>query len=427
MATTKQKSAAYDVLIVGGGMVGAALACTLGNSPLKVAVLDRAPPAAPDTGYDVQGRTNAASAGCAGAADQRVSAITLASQSLFENIGVWDVMVRQRVSPVREMQVWSEGGNGAIHFNAAEIGEPCLAWIIENRVVQTALIERLHQFTNVHYLCPVEIADITLADNGALVMLKDGRTLSTKLLVGADGADSEVRRAAGIETQSLNLHQKGIVATVTTEKPHEASARQRFLVTGPLAFLPLDEPHTCSIVWSADTARADQLLTLDDTGFILELQKAFGESLGKIQTSGPRTGFSLALSHAKAYTAPHLALVGDAAHTVHPLAGQGVNLGFLDAATLAEVLLDAAAKQKNIGMYGVLRRYERWRKGDNFAMVSLTGGFRYLFSNDLPVVSQLRNWGMDLTNAATPVKNFIMRRASGLEGDLPKLARRVLH
>ncbi len=391
-------------------MVGAALACALGNSSLKVALLDRAPPAAPDTGYD-----------------RRVSAITLASQAFFENVGAWAGMVRRRVSPVREMQVWSDGGSGAIHFNAAEIGEPYLAWIIENRVVQAALIERLHQFTNVHYLCPVEIADIALADNGAAITLKDGRLLQARLLVGADGADSAVRRVAGIETQSLNLNQKGIVATVTTEKPHEQIARQRFLATGPLAFLPLDEPHTCSIVWSADTARADQLLALDDVAFISELQTKFGEPLGKIQTVSPRAGFPLALSHAKAYTAPHLALVGDAAHTVHPLAGQGVNLGFLDAATLAEVLLEAAANQKNIGTHAVLRRYERWRKGDNIAMVSLTGGFRYLFSNDLPVVSQLRNWGLSLTDAATPVKNFIMRRASGLEGDLPKLARRALH
>lgn len=411
MVTPKQKSGAvYDVLIVGGGMVGAALACALGNSSLKAALLDRAPPATPDEHYD-----------------QRVSAITLASQSVFENIGAWDGMVRRRVSPVREMQVWSEGGSGAIHFNAAEIGEPCLAWIIENRVIQAALIERLHQFTNVHYLCPVEIADIALADNGATATLKDGRVLSAKLLVGADGADSAVRRAAGIETQSLNLHQQGIVATVTTGKPHEQIARQRFLATGPLAFLPLDEPHTCSIVWSADNARADQLLALDDAAFLSELQKAFGDSLGKIQTLGPRAGFPLALSHARAYTAPHLALVGDAAHTVHPLAGQGVNLGFLDAATLAEVLLDAVAKQKDIGAHAVLRRYERWRKGGNIAMVSLTGGFRYLFSNDLPVVNQLRNWGLSLTDAATPMKNFIMRRASGLEGDLPKLAKRALH
>jgi 2-octaprenylphenol hydroxylase len=401
----------YDIVIVGGGMVGAALACALGNSALKVALLDRAPAAAPpEKDYD-----------------QRVSALTLASRALFENLGAWEGMARRRVSPVREMRVSSGAGSGAIHFNAAEIGEPALAYIVENSVIRTALIERLHQFTNVHHLCPVEIVDITLADNGAVVTLKDGRSLQAKLLVGADGADSTVRRAAGIETQALNLYQKGIVATVTTEKPHEATARQVFLATGPLAFLPLDEPHTCSIVWSADTARADHLMELDDTAFMSELQHNFGEFLGKIQTISQRAAFPLALSHARTYTAPHLALVGDAAHTVHPLAGQGVNLGFLDAATLAEVLLDAAAKQKDIGAHAVLRRYERWRKGDNLAMVSITGGFKYLFGNDLPVVSQLRNLGLDLTNAATPIKNLIMRRASGLEGDLPKLARRVLH
>ncbi len=401
----------YDIVIVGGGMVGAALACALGNSSLKMALLDHAP-APPSTGKEY---------------DPRVSAITLASRTLFENLAVWEGMERRRVAPVREMQVWSGKGSGEIHFNAAEIGEPALSWIIENSVIQTALIERLHQFTNVHYLCPVDIADITLADNGAVVTLMDGRCLNAKLLVGADGADSTVRHAAGIETQSLNLHQKGIVATVTTEKPHEQIARQGFLATGPLAFLPLGEAHTCSIVWSADTARADQLIGLDAAAFINDLQNAFGNSLGAIQTVSPRAAFPLALSHAKVYTAPHMALVGDAAHTVHPLAGQGVNLGFLDAATLAEVLLDAAAKNKDIGAHEVLWRYERWRKGDNLAMISITGGFKYLFGNGLPVVSQLRNLGLDLTNAATPIKNLIMRRASGLEGDLPKLAKRALH
>lgn len=400
----------YDIVIVGGGMVGSALACALGDAALKVAVLDRTPAAAPpEQGHDL-----------------RVSAMTLASQAFFENVGAWEGMTRRRVSPVREMQIRDAGGSGSIQFIAAEIGEACLAWIIENSVIQTALVERLHQFTNVHYLCPVEIADIAVAADAAGVTLEDGRRLHTRLLVGADGAGSAVRRAAGIETQSLDLGQKGIVATVTTEKPHGQVARQRFLMTGPLAFLPLDEPHTCSIVWSADTVRADQLLALDDAAFITELQQAFSESLGKIQTIGPRAGFPLALSHARAYTAGHVALVGDAAHTVHPLAGQGVNLGFLDAAALAEVLLDAVAKQKDIGAHAVLRRYERWRKGDNLAMISVTGGFRYLFGNDLPGVNQLRNLGLDLTNAATPVKNFIMRRASGLEGDLPKLARRAL-
>ncbi|MGE5241768.1 MAG: UbiH/UbiF/VisC/COQ6 family ubiquinone biosynthesis hydroxylase [Bacteroidota bacterium] len=410
MSTPKSKSgAAYDVVIVGGGMVGAALACALGDSALKVAVLDHAPAAAPpDQSYD-----------------QRVSAITLASQVFFENVGAWDGMARRRISPVREMRVWSSSGQGAIHFDAAEIGEACLAWIIENSVIRNALLERLQHFTNVHYLCPVQVQDINLTEEAATLMLQDGRSLRTRLLVGADGANSAVRRAAEIETQSLNLNQKGIVATVVTGKPHGQVARQRFLTTGPLAFLPLDEPRTCSIVWSADSARADQLLALDDAAFIEELQHAFGDALGKIETIGPRAAFPLALSHARAYTAARVALIGDAAHTVHPLAGQGVNLGFLDAAALAEVLLDAG--EKDIGAHLVLRRYERWRKGGNLSMIAVTGGFRYLFGNDLPLVSQLRNVGLELTNAVTPMKNLIMRRASGLEGDLPKLARRTSH
>lgn len=409
MSAPKAKSgAAYDVVIVGGGMVGAALACALGNTALKVAVLDYAPAAAPpDHSYD-----------------QRVSAITLASQAFFENVGAWDGMARRRISPVREMRVWSEGGAGAIHFDAAEIGEACLAWIIENSVIRNALLERLQHFTNVHYLCPVQVQDIHLTEEAATLTLQDGRSVRTRLLVGADGADSAVRHAAGIETQSLNLNQKGIVATVITGKPHGQVARQRFLATGPLAFLPLDEPRTCSIVWSADSARADQLLALDDAAFIAELQHAFGDTLGKIETIGPRAAFPLALSHAKAYTAARVALIGDAAHTVHPLAGQGVNLGFLDAAALAEVLLDTG--EKDIGAHLVLRRYERWRKGGNLSMIAVTGGFRYLFGNDLPLVSQLRNVGLELTNAVTPMKNLIMRRASGLVGDLPKLAKRTV-
>ncbi len=402
---------AYDIVIIGGGMVGAALGCALGNSSLKVAVLDRVLPIEPAKEFDL-----------------RVSAITLASRSLFENIGAWEAMIQRRVSPVQEMRVWSEVHGGAsIHFNAAEIGEPCLAYVIENSVIQTALIERLQQFTNVHYLCPVEITDMTLAADNAVIALKDGRTLWTRLLIGADGAESAVRRVAGMETLSLNLNQKGIVATVTTEKPHKQVARQCFLSTGPLAFLPLNEAHTCSIVWSADTALANRLLALDDAGFLAELHLAFGGSLGELRAVSERAAFPLALSHARTYTAPRVALIGDAAHIVHPLAGQGVNLGFLDAAALAEVVQDAVAQQKDIGAHTVLRRYERWRKGDNFALVSITGGFRYLFGNDLPVVSQLRNWGLDITNVATPIKNFVMRQASGLAGDLPKLAKRAVY
>jgi 2-octaprenylphenol hydroxylase len=397
----------YDIVITGGGMVGGLLGCALGDSGLKVAVLDQRPPEPlPENGYDL-----------------RVSAVTLASVAIFQAVGAWEAM-KHRVAPVREMRVWDATGNGSIHFDAAEMGEPCLAYIIENRLMQAALVGRLHHFTNVHYLCPVEIAALDLTPEAETVTLQDGRTLRAKLLVGADGAQSRIRELAGIAMRRLPLDQKSIVANVAVEKPHRETARQRFLPTGPLAFLPLPEPHLCSIVWSAEARRADALMALDDVAFLGELQQASGDMLGRIRSIGPRAAFPLALAHAVSYVSERLALIGDAAHTVHPLAGQGVNLGYLDAATLAEVLLDAAAEKKDIGTARVLRRFERWRKGENMAMLAVIGGFKQLFSNDLPGVRELRNLGLDLTNAATPVKHFIMRRASGLEGDLPRTARR---
>jgi 2-octaprenylphenol hydroxylase len=401
--------ASYDIVIVGGGMVGGLLACALGNTPFKVCVLEHAVPQPAGAGdYDL-----------------RVSAVTLASQTMFTAVGAWEGMRRRRVSPLREMRVWDGSGDGTIYFDAAELGEPCLAYIIENSVVQAALTERLHQFTNVHHLCPVEVADIALAADSADVRLCDGRRLRARLLVGADGAHSQVRRAAHIDAPRVDLRQTSIVATVRTARPHAAGARQKFLATGPLAFLPLAEPHTCSIVWSADSARAEELMALDATQFTGELQQAFGDALGRIEHVGARAAFPLALSVAHRYCAEHVVLVGDAAHTVHPLAGQGVNLGFLDAASLAEVLLAAHGKRQDIGSHAVLRRYERWRKGENLAMVSTTGALRYVFGNRLPGLTALRNIGLNLTDAASPIKNLLMRRASGLDGDLPRLAQRA--
>lgn len=397
----------YDVVIVGGGMVGAAAACALGGSALKVAVLEQLPPAsAPGQEYDL-----------------RVSAITLASRAIFENIGAWGGIAGRRLAPLRAMDIADESGSGTVCFDAAEIAEPELGYIIENSVIQSALVERLQRFTNIHWLCPVEITEIVLAEE-AQVTLADGRALGARLLIGADGARSRVRAAAGVEAPSLDLAQKSIVATVRTERPHGFIARQRFLATGPLAFLPLPTPNDCSIVWSADTARADELLALDDAAFLAELAQAFGDSLGKIISVSARAGFPLALSHAATYVRERLALIGDAAHSVHPLAGQGVNLGFMDAAQLAETLLEAVANQQDVGATKVLRRYERARKGANLGMVALTGAFRYGFSNRLPVVTGLRNLGLRAADALPVLKNAIMRQASGLAGELPRLARR---
>lgn len=407
-ATNVAPPAVYDVVVVGGGMVGALFANALGGSALKVAVIEKQP-INPALLADF---------------DLRVSALTLASQTMLQRLGAWAGIERRRHAPVRSMQVWDTSGRGAIVFDAADMGEPCLAFIVENSVIVAALRERLEQHTNVHVLHGADINDLSIDGDAAQLLLADGRRLQARLIVAADGADSGVRRRLGIEVRAHALHQQAIVATVRTALAHANTARQAFLASGPLAFLPLPEAHTCSIVWSADDARAQELLTFDDARFCTELQTAFGNALGDIRSVSARMTFPLTLAHTQRYIDEHVALIGDAAHSVHPLAGQGVNLGFLDAASLAEVVLQAVGERRDIGSRHVLRRYERWRKGDNLAMIAATGGFKYLFGNEGSLLSRWRGAGLSMADRAAPLKNLIMRRASGLVGDLPALARR---
>jgi 2-polyprenylphenol 6-hydroxylase len=397
----------YDILIAGGGMVGGTLACALGGSGLRVGVIEPQTVAATEKGPGL-----------------RVSAITLASQTVFENVGAWADMRAQRAAPVEAMRIWED--NSILNFDSAEIGEPCLAWIIENSVMVAALAARMGQFPNIEVLSPARVATAQFGDEEVSVRLEDGRALQTKLLVGADGADSRVRRAAGIDWTRHDLGQSAIVALVQTERPHARTAWQHFLATGPLAFLPLADPQQVSIVWSADTARAAELMHLDNAAFNTELQAAFGDHLGSVQLASERAAIPLALGFARDYSTQRVALIGDAAHTVHPLAGQGVNLGILDAATLAEILLVAAGQKRDLGAYAVLRRYERARKGADVGMQAVTGGFRYLFGSHLPGLHVLRDAGLRFTEQLPPLKDYLMRRASGLAGELPRLAQRVL-
>ena len=398
----------YDLIIAGGGMVGSTLACALRDADLKIALLESAPLERIRPGEET---------------DLRVSAINRASQRIFAAVDAWNDMTAWRVSPFRDMRVWDAGGFGQIHFDSATLGEPLLGWIIENRVIQYALLERVRQLPAVDLLCPAALETAWPEDAGGWrVRLTDGREFTTRLLVGADGAQSKVRELAEIDTRGWSYHQKALVANVRTAEPHQETAWQRFLPTGPLAFLPLHDGR-CSIVWSTTPEQADQLLALDEYDFAHMLTEAFERRLGEIVQVGPRGAFPLRLQHARAYVKPGLALIGDAAHVVHPLAGQGVNLGLLDAATLAEVLLDGLAAGHEVGALRVLRRYERWRKSDNLPMLGIMDGFKRLFGNSLPPVRLLRNLGLNLTDAAGPLKNAMARRAMGLEGDLPKLAR----
>lgn len=394
----------YDVLIVGGGMVGSALACALGDSPLRVGVIERTIPTAPSlVDYGL-----------------RVSAITSASKTLFESVGAWPLMKQQRVSPFQKMRVWDAGGNGELHFDCAEIGQPYLGFIIENQVMQWALHQRLQGFSNVQVLSPLSIEAIDESDPAQCqVDTGDGKTLSTRLLVAADGARSRIRELAGFSSHGWSYRQLAIVATVQTERPHQATAWQRFLPTGPLAFLPLDDPHYCSIVWSVDLPEGEAVMDLSDPAFVDALMDGFAGSLGQIESVSERAAFPLVLRQADHYIRPRLALIGDAAHSVHPMAGQGVNLGYADAAVLAETLIHAQECGRDIGDRAGLRRYERWRKTDNSTMLAVTDGLKRLFAAPSFPFGLMRNTGMNLIDHAGPLKRQIMRYATGLAGEFP--------
>ncbi len=400
-------NADYDVVIVGGGMVGTTLACALGDSDLKVAVIE-ARPAEMEWAEDSIG--------------MRCSAITAASQQIFTSLGAWNAMTTMRVSPFREMQVWDGEGNGAVHFDSADIAQDKLGHIVENRVIQAALTRRIDDFDNVELLCPEMLEDQDTSGELVKLTLKERGEITTHLIVGADGANSRVRQHAGIETNGWSYNQSGLVTTIRTELPHQETAWQRFMPTGPLAFLPLNN-GCCSIVWSTTPAHADELLAMDDDAFMAALSHASEQRLGNVIEVGPRGAFPLKRQHAETYIGNHLALIGDAAHAIHPLAGQGVNLGLLDAAALAEVLLTAHAKGKDIGATHVLRRYERWRKGDNLIMMTAMDGFKKLFGSEALPLKWLRNEGLAITDRLPPLKNQIMLHAMGYKGDLPALAR----
>ena len=401
-----------DLIIVGAGMVGSALALALEHSGLEILVVDGGP---------LSVRPFAAE----GAFEPRVSALSAASQRILERLGVWDGIAARRVSPYRDMRVWDGSGTGSVHFSAASVHAEVLGHIVENRVVQDALLDRLHD-SQIGLLGSARLEQLRRSGDGWLLTLADGRELRAPLLVAADGANSAVRRLAGCATREWDYLHHAIVTSVRCERPHQATAWQRFTDDGPLAFLPLarqGDEHWCSIVWSTVPAEAERLMALDDEAFRHELGKAFEWRLGQVTAVDPRLCIPLRQRHAKRYVESGLALIGDAAHSIHPLAGQGVNLGFLDAAVLAEVLLHALERGELPGDVRVLSRYERRRMPHNLAMMAAMEGFERLFQADPLPIRLLRNSGLNWVDELPDAKALFVRRALGLAGDLPELAR----
>lgn len=385
----------YDVIIAGGGMVGSTLACLLGKSGKRVAVLEA---------YEPQAFSSSAPY------DLRVSAISRASQRALAEAGAWEGVSARRTSPYEAMFVWDATGDGEIHFDSADLGEPDLGHIVENRVIQLALLDAIRTMDTVDLYCPDALADFTTDENKVTATLQSGKTLEAQLLVGADGAQSKVRQLAGIALETNDYGQKGLVCVVQTELPHQATAWQRFMPTGPLAFLPLGDGSS-SIVWTLPADRADAMLMLDDESFCQELAQALDYRLGEVTATGERAAFSLRGRHAEPYIEQRLALVGDAAHTIHPLAGQGVNLGIKDAVELASQIRQAHG---DVGSTKVLRAYERARRGDNILTQKAMEGFRLLFGNTLTPWKILRNTGLNIVDRMGFLKYEMAKRAMGI-------------
>ncbi|MCW5589760.1 MAG: FAD-dependent monooxygenase [Legionellales bacterium] len=396
----------FDIIIVGAGIVGLSCAAMLAQQDLRIAVIDTQPlhPQFNPDNYDL-----------------RVSAITLASENIFKHLNIWSTIEKYRLSPFRHMQVWDKTGD--IHFSANEIAQPHLGHIIENSVIVKSLLEELQFNGNVSLLTPLQLENLAIFSDHVELTSSEQRKLTAKLIIAADGAHSWVRQQAHIDLTTWGYGQEAIVATIENELPHQQTARQRFLNTGPLAHLPLNKPSVTSIVWSCIPQRADELMQLNDEQFNQELTHAFQQRLGSALSCSERRKFPLVMRHAKCYVKNRLALIGDASHTIHPLAGQGVNLGLLDAACLAEIIITNHQTQRDFASINNLRRYERWRKGHNWLMIAAMEGFKQLFSNDIPGLDFIRNYGLSSINKVGFVKNHIMKSAMGLRGDLPKLAK----
>ncbi len=395
-----------DIAIIGGGMVGLALAAAFKDSDLRVAVIEGS---VPDSTL-------------ADLADVRVSALSRASEIILRNLGAWQGIEQRRMFPYHSMEVWEQDSFANIEFDAQSLAQPNLGYIVENRVIQLALLERVQQLENVMLCMPARCTHLAVGEQESWLTLDNGQSMTAKLVVGADGAQSWVRNQMEIPLTHWDYGHHALVANVTTAEEHGGVARQIFTPQGPLAFLPLSQPNQCSIVWSTAPEKAEQLLAMSEQDFNKSLTSEFDGRLGLCKVMSERSVFPLKMRYARDFVVDRVALVGDAAHTIHPLAGQGVNLGLLDAASLAQEVLSLWKQGHDIGSKRNLRSYERWRKAEAAKMIATMQGFRDLFSGANPAKKLFRGVGMSLVGVVPGAKHEVLKRALGLKGNLPDLA-----
>lgn len=397
-----------DVVISGGGMVGLTLALALARGGLKVVVVDALAPkqtVTPDF-------------------DGRVSALAYAVVRMMQALELWP-RLEANAQPIREILV-SDGAIGraaspfSLHFDAEEVGADSLGHIVENRHIRAALHAAAAEEANVTLIAPATVAALQVEPAGVIARLSDGGEIKAALAVAADGRDSRLRGQMGIGVIGWSYPQTGIVATVHHARPHKGVAYEHFLPSGPFAILPMTGDRS-SLVWTEAASKAPAMLALDDADFDAEVAARFGAHLGETEVVGSRWSYPLKFHLARDYARPRFALAGDCAHGIHPIAGQGLNLGLKDVAALAETLLDAARLGQDIGALDVLKRYERWRRFDSFTLAASTDALNRLFSNDIAPLRHLRDLGLGLADAFGPARRFFMRHAGGDIGKLPRL------
>jgi 2-octaprenylphenol hydroxylase len=389
----------YDILIIGSGIVGATAALALAKkTTLKVAILD-----AQTISTQWHPQKN----------DFRVSAISPASKKIFQSLNVWGKIKSKRISPYIHMHVWDAKSSGEIHFDSASVSQRELGHIIEDQVMRTSLYETLQENSQIHFLHPIKLSSCHVHEDHVELTTEDQKKLTAKLIIAADGANSWVREQLQIPVKIRDYDHTAIVATVKTELSHQATAWQRFLPTGPLAFLPLSDAHTSSIVWSTNPEHAKELVEGEKSDFQAKLTEAFANKLGAVTEVDSRQSFPLRMRHVENYVLNRVALIGDAAHTIHPLAGQGVNLGLLDSVCLADVIAEACKKNRDFASLATLRRYERARKSDTLAMLAMVDFLKNLFGTEKKSLQSLRAVGLNFTNHLPFLKNFFTQYALG--------------
>jgi 2-octaprenyl-6-methoxyphenol hydroxylase len=419
--STNKDNTDFDVIIVGGGLVGASLACALANSSLRIAIIEAFPFSSDDIEYQP-------------AFDARSVALSYVSKQIFAGMGLWSSINKLGVAAIKKIHVSDRGHAGVTRLDSRNEKVEALGYVVETRVIGKALFDALNKQANLSLIAPATLSSFDLTAEQASITIEHAgeiKSLSTKLLVAADGGDSVVRRLSGVKVRERQYEQCAVIANVATDMPHHNQAFERFTDSGPLALLPMagtvkdpaEDSCRFSLVWTINKQQQDEVMSWDDDTFLAHLRQRFGERAGHFIQVSQRHVYPLSLMRAQEHVRERLAIIGNAAHTLHPVAGQGFNLGLRDVAALSQVIIDAQREHKDIGTLTTLKEYAEWRRRDHIQTAMATDGLVKLFSNNILPLAALRNLGLLVVDLVPPLKKVFARHAMGFVGKLPRLGR----